>query len=48
MSILQPLKPHFVVPMPVASPERRGTLDGMGADTAVCEKEKTRETNHER
>jgi hypothetical protein len=38
----------LVVPMPVASPGKGGALDGRGADTAVCKKNKTTETNHER
>ncbi len=37
-----------VAPMPVASPGKGGALDGRGADTAVCKKNKTTETNHER
>ena len=37
-----------VAPMPVASPGKGGALDGRGADTAVCKKDKTKETNHER
>src|SRR5271157_434128 len=34
--------------MPVTSPGKGGVLDGRGADTAVCKKNKTKETNHER
>jgi hypothetical protein len=34
--------------VPVTSPEKGGVLDGRGADTAVCKKNKTKETNHER
>ena len=34
--------------VPVASSEKGGALDGRGADTAVCKKKKTTETNHER
>jgi hypothetical protein len=34
--------------MPVTSPVKGGVLDGRGADTAVCKKNKTKETNHER
>ena len=34
--------------MPVTSPDKGGALDGRGADTAVCKKNKTKETNHER
>ncbi len=34
--------------MPVASPDKGGAFDGRGADTAVCKKNKTTETNHER
>ena len=34
--------------VPVASPDKGGAFDGRGADTAVCKKNKTTETNHER
>ena len=34
--------------VPVTSPDKGGVLDGRGADTAVCKKNKTKETNHER
>ena len=34
--------------MPVTSPDKGGVLDGRDADTAVCKRTKTKETNHER
>ena len=39
---------YLVIAMLVTSPNKRGVLDGRGADTAVCKNEKTKETNHER
>jgi len=37
-----------VISVPAATPRKERALDGMGADTSVCKKEKTKETNHER